>query len=45
MLVNINKLKPYKFIENKTLQLILVKPSDLVIIEPVQTNKHVPLLV
>ncbi len=39
MLVNINKLKPYRFIENKTLQPILVKLDDLVI------DEHVPLLV
>jgi hypothetical protein len=37
VLVNINKLKPYRFIENRTLQPILVKPSDLVIDELVQT--------
>ncbi len=39
MLVNINKLKPYMFIENKTLQPVLVKPSDLVIDELVQTRE------
>ncbi len=37
--VNINKLKPYKFIEYKTLQLVLTKPSDLVIDELVQTKE------
>jgi hypothetical protein len=45
VLVNINKLKPYKFIEDKTLQLVLVKPSDLVTNELVQTKKPIPLLV
>jgi hypothetical protein len=29
ILVNINKLKPYKFIDDNTLQLIFAKPSDL----------------
>jgi hypothetical protein len=28
MFVNINKLKPYRFIEDETLQLSLAKPSD-----------------
>ncbi len=37
--VNINKLKPYRFIEDKTLQPVLVKPSDLVIDELVQTRE------
>jgi hypothetical protein len=27
-LVNIHKLKPYRFVEDHTLQLVLVKPSD-----------------
>jgi hypothetical protein len=35
VLVNINKLKSYKFIEDKTLQPMLAKPNDLV------TDKHV----
>ncbi len=35
MFVNINKLKPYKFIKEKNLQFILV--------EPIQTKEHVPL--
>jgi hypothetical protein len=35
MLVNINKLKPYMFIEDKTMQHVLIKPSDLVTNEPV----------
>ncbi len=45
MLVNINKLKPYRFIENKTLQPVLVEPSDLVINELVQAKEFVPLFV
>jgi hypothetical protein len=43
MLVNINKLKPYKFIEDWTLQPILAKPSDLVTNEHVQTMEPKPL--
>jgi len=35
--VNINKLKPCKFIEDITLQPILANPSDLVVDEHVQT--------
>jgi len=42
-LVNINKLKPYRFIENRTLKLILAKPSDLVTNEHVQTKEPEPL--
>ncbi len=37
--VNINKLKPYNFIKNRTPQPILTNPSDLVIDEPVQTKE------
>ncbi len=43
VLININKLKPNRFIEDKILQLVLVKPSDLVIDEPVQIEEHAPL--
>jgi hypothetical protein len=43
MFVNINKLKPYRFIEDKTLQHVVVKPSDLAIDEHVQTKKPKPL--
>jgi hypothetical protein len=43
MLVDINKLKPYRFIEDKTLQHVLVKPNDLVIDEPIQAKKLVSL--
>ncbi len=45
VLVNINKLKPYKFIENRALQHVLVKPSDLVIDEFIQTKKPDSLLI
>jgi hypothetical protein len=43
MLVNINKLKLYRFIKEKNLQLVLVKPSDLVIDEPIQAKEPIPL--
>jgi hypothetical protein len=43
VLVNINELKPYRFIEDKTLQHVLVKLGDLVITEPIQTKEHVTL--
>jgi hypothetical protein len=43
VLVNINKLKPYRFIKEKTLQLVLVKLGDLVIDELVQAKELVPL--
>jgi hypothetical protein len=43
ILVNINKLKPYKFIANRTLQLVLTKPSDLVMDDPIQTKELEPL--
>jgi hypothetical protein len=36
ILVNINKLKPYMFIEDITLQPVLVNPSDMVVDEHVQ---------
>jgi hypothetical protein len=42
VLININKLKPYKFIEN-TLQRVLAKSNDLVIDELVQTKQPEPL--
>ncbi len=43
MLVYINKLNPYMFIEDRTLQHVVVKPSDLGIDEPVQTREPKPL--
>jgi hypothetical protein len=45
ILVNINKLKPYKFIEDITLQPILTNPSDMVVDEHVQIEELEPLLV
>jgi hypothetical protein len=35
ILVNINKLKPYRFMENDTFQLVLVKLNDFLSKEPV----------
>jgi hypothetical protein len=43
MLVNINKLKPYRLIENRTLQHVLAKRNDLATNEPVKTRKPEPL--
>ncbi len=45
MLVNINKLKLHKFIEDKTLQHVLVKSSDLVTDGHIQTKEPNSLLV
>jgi len=45
VLVNINKLNPYKFIANKTLQLVLITLNDLVMDDPIQTKEREPLLV
>jgi hypothetical protein len=38
ILVNINKLKPYRFVEDKTLQPALAKPNDFLLKGPVETN-------
>ncbi len=38
ILVNINKLKPYRFMEDQTLQLVLGKPSDFLPKEPVEVT-------
>ncbi len=38
VLVNINKLKPYRFVEDRTFQPILAKPSDLLPIKSVETS-------
>jgi hypothetical protein len=38
ILVLINKLKPYRFVEDHTFQLILIKPSDILLEELVETN-------
>jgi len=45
VLVNINKLTPYRFIEDKTLHLVLAKPNDLITKKPFQINFFEPLLV
>ncbi len=36
-------MKPYKFIEDKTLQPVFVNPSDLVIDKPIKTKEPKPL--
>jgi hypothetical protein len=36
-------LKPYKFIKDKILQVVLVKPNGLVMDEPIQTKEPKPL--
>ncbi len=38
VLVNINKLKPYRFMEDQTPQLVLGKPSDFLPKEPVEVT-------
>jgi hypothetical protein len=38
ILVSINKLKPYRFVEDQTLQPILTKPSDFPLKELIETN-------
>jgi hypothetical protein len=43
VLVNINKLKPYKFIEDRTLQPVLTKLNDLATNELVQSRELEPL--
>ncbi len=43
ILISINKLKWYMIIEDKTLQLVLTKPSDLIAYELVQTKISKPL--
>ncbi len=40
VLVNINKLKPYKFIEDQTLQLVLIKPNDFLLLEELVEEKY-----
>jgi hypothetical protein len=37
-LVNNNKLKPDRFVEDHTLQPILVKPNDILLEEPIETT-------
>jgi hypothetical protein len=38
ILVNINKLKPYRFVEDQTFQPILARPSDFLPEKMVKTN-------
>ncbi len=37
-LVNINKLKSYRFMEDQTLQLVLIKRNDFLLKEPVEVT-------
>lgn len=39
ILVNINKLKPYRFVEDSTLQPILAKANDLLLEEPIEIGR------
>jgi hypothetical protein len=39
ILVNINKLKPYRFVKDNTFQPVLAKPSDMLPKEPVEINQ------
>jgi ABC-type transport system substrate-binding protein len=44
ILININKLKPYKFIDDNTLQLVFAKPNDLtteILVQKEILNVHV----
>jgi hypothetical protein len=36
VLININKLKSYRFIKDQTLQLVLAKPNDFLSKEPME---------
>jgi hypothetical protein len=38
VLANINELKPYRFAEDHTLQLVLTKPSDFLSKDPIETT-------
>jgi hypothetical protein len=38
VLVDTNKLKPYRFIEDQTLQPILVEPNDFLLEEPLEVK-------
>jgi len=38
VLVNMNKLKPYKFVGDQTFQRVLIKPNDFLPKELVETN-------
>jgi hypothetical protein len=45
VLVNINKLKPYMFIYDSTLEHVLTKPSDLTIKVPIENEILQPKLI
>ncbi len=38
VLINTNKLKPYKFIRDQTIKPILVKPNDFLLEEPLEVK-------
>jgi hypothetical protein len=38
VLVNNSKMEPYRFVEDHTLQLVLVKPNDLLLEKLVETH-------
>ncbi len=38
VLVNINKLKAYRFIKDETFQLVLAKPNDFLLEEPIEVK-------
>jgi hypothetical protein len=38
VLVNIDKLKPYRFIEDETFQPILAKPNDFLLKDPIEVK-------
>ncbi len=38
LVININKLKPYRFMEFQTLQPVLAKPSDFLTKEPMEVT-------
>ncbi len=40
VLINIIKLKPYRFVEDHTLQLVIVKPRDLLLEELIEINHY-----
>jgi hypothetical protein len=40
VLVNINKLKPYRFVEDQTLQLDLIKSNDLLLEKSIDTSNY-----
>jgi hypothetical protein len=40
ILININKMKPYRVMEDQTLQLVLTKPNDFLPKEPVEITHY-----